>query len=54
VRPPVSTRAAGWVTDPLGPVLLLLAAAVLAAAAVPLLTWAILGGLAGYSLSGSV
>jgi hypothetical protein len=38
-------------TDPLLPVLVLAPAAVLAA---PVLTWAVLGGLAGYSLSGSV
>ena len=37
--------------DPLLPVLLLAPAAVLAG---PVLTWAVLGGLAGYSLSGSV
>jgi hypothetical protein len=38
-------------TDPLPPALVLAPAAVLAA---PVLTWAVLGGLAGYSLSGSV
>ena len=38
-------------TDPLLPALVLAPAAVLAA---PPLTWAVLGGLAGYSLSGSV
>jgi len=43
-----------WATDPILPVLLLAPAAVLAAARVPVLTWAVLGGLAGYSLSGSV
>lgn len=43
-----------WATDPLLPALLLAPAAVLAAAAVPVLTWAVVGGLAGYALSGSV
>jgi hypothetical protein len=43
-----------WATDPLGPALLLAPAAVLAAARAPQLTWAVVGGLAGYSLSGSV
>ncbi len=38
-------------TDPLLPVLLLAPALLLVA---PVLTWAVLGGLAGYSLSGSV
>jgi hypothetical protein len=42
------------VTDPLVPVLLLSPAALLAAARSPTLTWAVLGGLAGFSLSGSV
>jgi hypothetical protein len=41
-------------TDPLGPVLLLTGAAVLAVAALPALTWAVVGGLAGFTLSGSV
>jgi hypothetical protein len=36
-----------WVTDPLVPFLMLVAAA-------PVLGWAALGGLAGYTLSGSV
>jgi hypothetical protein len=51
-----SAVAAGWswATDPAGPAVVLAAAAVVAAAAVPVLTWAIVGGLAGYSLSGSV
>ena len=40
-------------THPLLPVLLLTGAAV-AVACVPPLTWAVTGGLAGYSLSGSV
>lgn len=43
-----------WVTDPLGPVPLLTAGAVVAAAYGHVLTWAVLGGLAGYTLSGSV
>jgi hypothetical protein len=43
-----------WITDPLVPVLLLSPAAVLAATRSPTLTWAVLGGLAGFSLSGSV
>lgn len=43
-----------WATDPLAPVLLLTPAAVLAAAQASALTWAMLGGLAGYTLSGSV
>jgi hypothetical protein len=42
------------ITDPLVPVLLLAPAAVLAATRWPTLTWAVLGGLAGFSLSGSV
>jgi hypothetical protein len=50
-RAPASRR---WATDPLAPLLVLAPAAVLAAAAAPVLTWAILGGLAGYTLSGSV
>jgi hypothetical protein len=41
-------------TDPAVPVLLLAPAAVLLPLTVPVLTWAVLGGLAGYTLSGSV
>jgi hypothetical protein len=41
-------------TDPRTPVLVLAPAGVLAAVYAPVLTWAILGGLAGYTLSGSV
>jgi uncharacterized protein (DUF697 family) len=41
-------------TDPLLPVLLLAAGAAVAASQASALTWAVLGGLAGYSLSGSV
>lgn len=43
-----------WATDPLTPVLLLAVAGVVTAAAAPVLTWAMIGGLAGYTLSGSV
>jgi hypothetical protein len=43
-----------WATDPVTPVLLLAPSGVLAAAQAPVLTWAVLGGLAGYTLSGSV
>jgi hypothetical protein len=42
------------VAHPLLPVAALTPAAVLAAATVPVLTWAVVGGLAGYTLSGSV
>jgi hypothetical protein len=41
-------------TDPLVPILLLTAGAILAAAYGHVLTWAVVGGLAGYTLSGSV
>ncbi|MEN3360873.1 MAG: hypothetical protein V7637_4855 [Mycobacteriales bacterium] len=59
---PAAGRAAGSVgravwrcgTDPVGPAVLLGPLAVLAAVSVPVLTWVVLGGLAGYSLSGSV
>lgn len=50
-------RPARWrarATDPLAPVLLLTGAAAVAFATVPQLTWAVTGGLAGWSLSGSV
>jgi hypothetical protein len=54
-RPAVRVVAARRrITDPLVPVLLLWPAAVLAATRSPTLTWAVLGGLAGFSLSGSV
>jgi hypothetical protein len=43
-----------WATDPLTPMLLLATACVLAAVQASALTWAALGGLAGYTLSGSV
>jgi hypothetical protein len=50
----VNGLAARWVAHPLLPVAALAPAAVLAAAAAPVLTWAVVGGLAGYTLSGSV
>ena len=43
-----------WATDPVVPVLLFTAGALLAAAYGHVLTWALVGGLAGYTLSGSV
>lgn len=44
-----------WATDPLGPAAVLAVAAVaVALAGMDVLTWAVVGGLAGYSLSGSV
>jgi hypothetical protein len=43
-----------WATDPLVPVLLLTTSAMLAAAYGHVLTWVLVGGLAGYMLSGSV
>ncbi|MEO3776586.1 hypothetical protein ABGB16_06995 [Micromonospora sp. B11E3] len=43
-----------WITDPLVPFLLLTAGALVAAGYGSALTWAMIGGLAGYSLSGSV
>ncbi|UED87824.1 hypothetical protein [Streptomyces profundus] len=47
----------GWrgrLTDPAVPVFALVCATVAASFYAPLLTWAVIGGLAGYSLSGSV
>ena len=44
----------GRLTDPAVPVLALVFGAVAACWYAPVLTWAVLGGLAGYSLSGSV
>ena len=41
-------------SDPAVPVVILTAAVFLAVLHAPVLTWAITGGLAGYSLSGSV
>lgn len=55
--PRPATAGGRWrsrLTDPLVPVLLLTGAAAVAVAAVPPLTWAVIGGLAGWSLSGSV
>jgi hypothetical protein len=49
-----ATVAWRWATDPLTPVLVLALAGVLCAAHAPVLTWAVVGGLAGYTLSGSV
>lgn len=43
-----------WATDPLVPVIPLAAGALLAAGYGHVLTWALIGGLAGYTLSGSV
>jgi hypothetical protein len=43
-----------WLTDPAAPVVLLAPSGVAAAAYAPALTWAVVGGLAGYTLSGSV
>lgn len=43
-----------FATHPLVPAVLLSATALVAAAQGHLLTWVILGGLAGYTLSGSV
>jgi hypothetical protein len=57
VSEPGLAPAAPWrgrLTDPLVPVLLLTGAAAVAVATVPPLTWAVTGGLAGWSLSGSV
>lgn len=42
------------VTDPLLPPLLMAVGAAVAAWYAPILTWAIVGGLAGFALSGSV
>jgi hypothetical protein len=43
-----------WATDPLVPLVVLTAGAMLAAGYGHVLTWAVIGGLAGYTLSGSV
>lgn len=43
-----------WGTDPAVPGVLLVVGALLAAASGTVLTWAMVGGLAGYTLSGSV
>jgi hypothetical protein len=52
VRP--GPRLRRWATDPLAPFLLLTTGAMLAAAYGHVLTWAMVGGLAGFTLSGSV
>ena len=52
--PAAPGRRRARLTDPLVPVLLLAGAASVAVATVPPLTWAVVGGLAGWSLSGSV
>ncbi|WP_199826153.1 hypothetical protein [Streptomyces sp. SBT349] len=44
----------GRLTDPAVPVLALVCGAVAASWYASVLTWAVIGGLAGYSLSGSV
>jgi hypothetical protein len=49
-----ATAARRLATDPLAPLLSLTALGVAAVAVAPALTWAVLGGLAGYTLSGSV
>jgi hypothetical protein len=41
-------------SDPVVPAVLLIGGALLAAASGTVLTWAVVGGLAGYTLSGSV
>lgn len=43
-----------WATDPLVPAVALTSGALLAASQGHVLTWAVIGGLAGYTLSGSV
>jgi hypothetical protein len=43
-----------WATDPVVPAVLLTTGGLLAAASGTVLTWALVGGLAGYTLSGSV
>ena len=55
-RPPVQPVRSlrRWATDPVVPVVLLTAGTILAAADGHVLTWAVVGGLAGYTLSGSV
>ncbi|HIW61701.1 MAG TPA: hypothetical protein H9881_04535 [Candidatus Stackebrandtia excrementipullorum] len=49
-----SSFARRWLTDPLTPALILAVGAVASLRYGPTLTWAIVGGLAGFSLSGSV
>jgi hypothetical protein len=43
-----------WIADPVVPAILFAAGALVAAGAGAVLTWALVGGLAGYTLSGSV
>lgn len=54
--PPVAPHRAlrRWVSDPVVPAALFAAGATSAAVSGTVLTWALLGGLAGYTLSGSV
>ncbi len=54
VRPRPVRAVRRWLTDPAAPVVLLAPSGVAAAAYAPALTWAVVGGLAGYTLSGSV
>lgn len=51
---PLIRSARHRLTDPLVPFLLLAAGALAAARGGTVLTWALVGGLAGYTLSGSV
>ncbi|MGW1542017.1 hypothetical protein ACWCPM_17595 [Streptomyces sp. NPDC002309] len=53
-RPYGARAVRAWLTEPAVPVAVLGLAAVAAVLHAPVLTWAITGGLAGYSLSGSV
>ncbi|MGW6310744.1 hypothetical protein ACWFRQ_35830 [Streptomyces niveus] len=53
-RPSGARTVRALLTDPVLPPAVLGTAAVAAALYSPMLTWAITGGLAGYSLSGSV
>ncbi|MFJ8886785.1 hypothetical protein ACIRJR_25730 [Streptomyces sp. NPDC102402] len=53
-RPGRARAARALFTDPVLPVAALGIAAIAAVLHAPVLTWAITGGLAGYSLSGSV
>lgn len=53
-RPSGARVARALLTDPVLPVAVLGVAAIAAVLHAPVLTWAITGGLAGYSLSGSV
>lgn len=53
-RPGPVRAARRWSADPLVPLLLFTVGALAAAAYGHVLTWAMIGGLAGYTLSGSV